>query len=120
MQKIFPPRWFNAMQHFLEHLPWEHKAGGPTQFRWMYSEERELKKLRVTVRSKASVEGCIAEAFTCKEITDFSSKYFSRASNMNAHTMWYHIVEEVLLSELSIFQWNGKSVGDSWWTLCHG
>jgi hypothetical protein len=25
--------------------------------------------------------------------------------------MWYHIVEEVLLSELSIFQWKGKGVG---------
>jgi hypothetical protein len=42
---------------------------------------------------------------------NFSSKYFSRANNMNAHTTWYHIVEEVLLSELSIFQWKGKGVG---------
>jgi hypothetical protein len=30
---------------------------------------------------------------------------------MNAHTTQYHIVEEVQLSELSIFQWKGKSVG---------
>jgi hypothetical protein len=57
------------------------------------------------------VEGCIAEAFTCKEITIFSSKYFSCANNVNAHTMQYHIVEEVLLSELSIFQWKGNGVG---------
>jgi hypothetical protein len=28
----------------------------------MYSQERELKKLRATVRNKARVEGCIAEA----------------------------------------------------------
>jgi hypothetical protein len=47
----------------------------------------------------------------CKEIMNFSSKYFSRASNVNAHTTWYHIVEEVPLSELSIFQWKGKCVG---------
>jgi hypothetical protein len=39
----------------------------------MYNEERELKKLRSTVRNKARVEGCIAEAFTCKEITKFST-----------------------------------------------
>jgi hypothetical protein len=57
------------------------------------------------------VEGCIEEAFTCKEITKFLSKYFSCANNVNAHTMHYHIVEEVLLSELSIFQWKGKGVG---------
>jgi hypothetical protein len=30
---------------------------------------------------------------------------------MNAHTIRYHIVEEVSLSELSIFQWKGKVVG---------
>jgi hypothetical protein len=60
MEKIFPPRWFNAMQHLLAHLPLEAKVGGPAQFRWMYSQERELKKLRFIVRNKARVEGCIA------------------------------------------------------------
>jgi hypothetical protein len=34
MEKIFPPGWFNAMQHLLVHLPWEAKVGGPVQFRW--------------------------------------------------------------------------------------
>jgi hypothetical protein len=63
------------------------------------------------VRNKARVEGCIAEAFTCKEIMNFSSKYFSRANNVNAHMMRYHILEEVPLSELSIFQWKGKGIG---------
>jgi hypothetical protein len=63
------------------------------------------------VCNKAGVEGCIAEAFTCKEIINFSSKYFSRANNVNAHTMRHHIVEEFPLSELSIFQWNDKGVG---------
>jgi hypothetical protein len=29
---------------------------------------------------------------------------------VNAHTMWYHIVEGVPLTELSIFQWKGKGV----------
>jgi hypothetical protein len=45
IEKIFPPGWFNAMQHLLVHLPGEAKVGGPAQFRWMYSQERELKKL---------------------------------------------------------------------------
>jgi hypothetical protein len=63
------------------------------------------------VRNKARVEGCIVEAFTCKEITNFLNKYFSRTNNANAHTTRYHIVEEVPLSELLIFQWKGKGVG---------
>jgi hypothetical protein len=37
--------------------------------------------------------------------------YFSHANNVNAHTQRYHIEEVVLLSELKIFQWNGKGVG---------
>jgi hypothetical protein len=77
----------------------------------MYSQERELKKLRVTVHNKARVEDCIAEIFMYKEIMNFSSKYFSCANNVNAHMTWYHIEEEVPLSELSIFQWKGEHVG---------
>jgi hypothetical protein len=63
------------------------------------------------VCNKARVEGCIAEAFACKEITNFSSMYFSRANNVNAPTTWYHVVKDVLLSELSIVQWKGTCVG---------
>jgi hypothetical protein len=77
----------------------------------MYSQEMKLKKFRATVRNKARVEGCIAEAFTCKEIMNFSSMYFSRNNNVNAHTPRYHIEEVGLLSELKIFQCNGKGVG---------
>jgi hypothetical protein len=79
-------------------------------FRWMYSQKRELKKLRYMVHNKTRVEGCIAEAFACKEITNFSSMYFSRANTMNAPTMRYRIVRDVPLSELSIFYWKGTSV----------
>jgi hypothetical protein len=111
MEKVFPPGWFNAMKYLPVYLPWEAKIGGSVQFRWMYSQERELKKLRATVRNKARVEGCIAEAFTCKEIMSFSSMYFSRNNNVNAHTPQYHVEEVVLLSELKIFQWYGKCVG---------
>jgi hypothetical protein len=106
MKKVFLSGWFNAMQYFLVHLSWEGKVGG-----LLYSQERELEKLRATVCNKAMVEGCIAETFTCKEIMNFSSMYFSRNNDMNAHTPQYHTEEVVLLSELKIFQWNGNGVG---------
>jgi hypothetical protein len=77
----------------------------------MYSLERELEKIRVTVHNKARVEGCIAEAFACKEITNFSSKYFSRANNVNAHMTRYHIVEEVLLSSCRFSNGRVKVLG---------
>jgi hypothetical protein len=113
MEKVFPPGFMNCMQHLMVHLPWEARVGGPVQFRWMYSQERELKKLRATVRNKARVEGCIAEAFAAKEITNFSNLYLSSANNVNAHSTRYHIVNEAPLSDLSVFQWKGIGVGAS-------
>jgi hypothetical protein len=44
----------------------------------MYPIERALKKLRASVRNKARVEGCIAEAFALKDISQFSTRYFAQ------------------------------------------
>jgi hypothetical protein len=33
LEKIFPPRWFNPMQHLLVNLPYEAKLGGRQQYR---------------------------------------------------------------------------------------
>jgi hypothetical protein len=98
-------------QHLLVHLPWEARVGELVQFKWVYSQERELKKLRYTIYNKARVEGCIADAFTCKEITNFSSIYFSCANDVNAPTTRYHVVRDVPLSELSIFNGMVKVLG---------
>jgi hypothetical protein len=29
MKTVFPPGWFNVMQHLLVHLTWEARVGGP-------------------------------------------------------------------------------------------
>jgi hypothetical protein len=49
LEKIFPPGWFNPLKHLLVHLPYEAKIGGPQQYRWMYHNERALKKLGAMV-----------------------------------------------------------------------
>jgi hypothetical protein len=77
-KKIFPPGWFNSMQHLLVHIPYEAKVDGPVRYRCMYHIERTLKYLRAMVSNKARVEGSIAELFLLKEITYFSSVYFLR------------------------------------------
>jgi hypothetical protein len=113
LEKIFPPGWFNLMQHLLIHLPYEAKIGGPRQYRWMYHIERALKKLRAMVRNKAKVEGCITEEFKLKEITYFSSVYFAEHHNVSAPTFRYHVDEDIPCSDLQIFQWTGVTVGAS-------
>jgi hypothetical protein len=69
LEKIFPPGWFNPMQHLLVHISYEAKVGGPVQYRWMYHIKRILKYLRAMVGNKTRVEGSIAESFLLKEIT---------------------------------------------------
>jgi hypothetical protein len=84
LEKIFPPGFFNPMQHLFIHLPYEAKVGGPVQYRWMFHIERALKKLRAMVGNKARVEGCIAEQFKLKEVAHFTSCYFAEEHNVFA------------------------------------
>ncbi|GAB2266583.1 hypothetical protein Dimus_037907 [Dionaea muscipula] len=45
-EKIFPPSFFNSMEHLPVHLPYEARVGGPAQYRWMYPIERYLHHLK--------------------------------------------------------------------------
>jgi len=40
LERIFPPSFFDSMEHLTIHLPYEAKVGGPVQYRWMYPFER--------------------------------------------------------------------------------
>jgi hypothetical protein len=40
LEKIFPPGFFDSMEHLPIHLPSEAILGGPVQYRWMYPFER--------------------------------------------------------------------------------
>jgi hypothetical protein len=60
----------------------------------MYPIERALKKLRASVRNKARDEGCIAEAFALKEISQFSTRYFTRANNVFAPLVRLYVENE--------------------------
>jgi hypothetical protein len=49
LDRIFSPRFFDTMQHLLVHLSYEAKVGSPMQYRWMYSIEKALKYLYITL-----------------------------------------------------------------------
>jgi hypothetical protein len=98
LEKIFPPGWFNLIQHLLVHISYEAKVGSPVKYRWMYHIERALKYLRSMVSNKARV--CITESFLLKEIIYFSSIYFMEEHNVNALTLRYNIDEEPPFSDL--------------------
>ncbi|XP_074288178.1 uncharacterized protein LOC141613344 [Silene latifolia] len=76
LEMIFPPSFFNSMEHLPVHLPYEVKVGGPVQYRWMYPFERFLNHLKRKIGNKAYVEGSICNAYLLEEISNFCSFYF--------------------------------------------
>ena len=40
LERIFPPGFFDSMEHLSIHLPYEARIASPIQYRWMYLFER--------------------------------------------------------------------------------
>lgn len=40
LEQIFPPGFFDCMEHLVVHLAYEALIGGPVAYRWMYVFER--------------------------------------------------------------------------------
>ncbi|XP_057803652.1 uncharacterized protein LOC131018985 [Salvia miltiorrhiza] len=78
LERIFPPSFFDSMEHLPIHLADEAMMAGPVQYRWMYPFERYLGKLKKTVKNKAKVEGSITNAYLVEEATAFCCYYSIR------------------------------------------
>ena len=76
LEIIFPPSFFDSMEHLPLHLATECKLGGPSNFRWMYFVERYLHNLKLKVKNKARAEGSMAERYIEEECVHFVSLYF--------------------------------------------
>ncbi|KAL0430524.1 UNVERIFIED_CONTAM: hypothetical protein Sradi_0678400 [Sesamum radiatum] len=76
LEKIFPPSFFDSMEHLPVHLAYEAMVGGPVQYRWMYPFGRFLYHLNKKVGNRARVEASIVEAYMIEEVSTFCSSYF--------------------------------------------
>ncbi|KAK2436720.1 hypothetical protein QL285_021692 [Trifolium repens] len=76
LERIFPPGFFDSMEHIPIHLPNEAILGGPVQYRWMYPFERLMGDSKRSVKNKARVEGSICTGYLHRETTYFCSHYF--------------------------------------------
>jgi hypothetical protein len=112
LEKIFPPGFFNPMQHLILHLPYEAQMGGPVPARWCYPIERCLKTLRKKCRNKGKIEASIAEAYILEEVTDFTEKYYTEnLPSVHNPPPRYNAGENE--SDLSLFQGKLGSVSAS-------
>ncbi|XP_025692615.1 uncharacterized protein [Arachis hypogaea] len=46
LERIFPPGFFNVMEHLPTHLAYEARVCGPVQYRWMYPFERVIRAFK--------------------------------------------------------------------------
>ena len=76
MEKIFPPSFFDIMEHLPVHLPDEALLGGPVQYWWMYPFERYLYHLKRKVKNRAHIAGSIVAQCINEEIANTSANYF--------------------------------------------
>ncbi|CAA7049001.1 unnamed protein product [Microthlaspi erraticum] len=77
LEQIFPPSFFDVMEHLAIHLPRETELGGPVQYRWMYPFERFMFHLKKKVKNLSKVEGSIVAQCINEERSNFSSHYFA-------------------------------------------
>ncbi|GJT57833.1 putative transposon, En/Spm-like protein [Tanacetum coccineum] len=81
LEKVFPPGFFDSMEHLVIHLVNEAINGGPEQYRWMYLYERKLGSLKRTIRNRARPEGSIVEAHRVSELSIYSPFQFETPLN---------------------------------------
>ncbi|OIT29436.1 hypothetical protein A4A49_35319 [Nicotiana attenuata] len=75
LEKVFPPTFFDVMEHLPIHLANEAKIAGPIQCRWMYPMERYIYFLKPFIRNRACAEGSIAEGYLAAECMTLCSRY---------------------------------------------
>ncbi|XP_055960094.1 uncharacterized protein LOC126661596 [Mercurialis annua] len=117
LERIFPPNFFDSMEHLPIHLPYEAKLAGPVQYRWMYPFERYLRKLKRKVTNKAKVEGSIATGYLYEEIAKFASFYFNDGDPTLPDRLQRNETRDDVVDDdvdrLSIFKPNGRPIGAS-------
>ncbi|XP_073137847.1 uncharacterized protein [Henckelia pumila] len=114
LEKIFPPSFFDCMEHLCVHLPHEARIAGPVKFRWMYPFERFLRRLKSTVRNKACVEGSICNAYLVSEASIFCEHYFGdsiQTRQRKTRCQQQNIVNEIGSELFAIFMVRGRHIG---------
>jgi hypothetical protein len=112
LEQVFPPGFFDSMEHLSVHLAYEAMLGGPVQYRWMYPFERFMGDSKRTVKNKARVEGSICASYLHRETSHFCSHYFNHLMLTPKNTR-NEVIDECQRSPwtLSVFRLPGRHSG---------
>ncbi|XP_050222432.1 uncharacterized protein LOC126672521 [Mercurialis annua] len=110
LERIFPPSFFDSMEHLPVHLPIKAMMAGPVQYRWIY-----LRKLKKKVSNKGRVEGSISSGYLNEETAKFVAYYFSEGDPMIPERLQRNEVCDIKIDNdvdrLFIFKPHGQSMG---------
>ncbi|XP_013617848.1 PREDICTED: uncharacterized protein LOC106324422 [Brassica oleracea var. oleracea] len=124
MEKIFPPSFFNVIEHLVVHLTYETLLRGPVHNGWMYPYERSMKHLKGKSKNLARVEGLIVSWSLNEETSHFTLYYFGSQvrTRKRAPTRYdddgvmpRYIVEDVPYIFCQIRRLGGK-LKEVWWS----
>ncbi|CAI9284879.1 unnamed protein product [Lactuca saligna] len=76
LEQIYPPSFFDSMEHLDIHLADEAIFGGPVHYRWMYQYKRKLDIIKRRINNKARFEGSIVNEHLVNELATYCSLYF--------------------------------------------
>ncbi|XP_045824924.1 uncharacterized protein LOC123917287 [Trifolium pratense] len=102
LERIFPPAFFDYMEHLVVHLAYEARLGGPVQYRWMYPFEKFMGNSKGLVKNKAKVEGSICASYLYNETIHFCYHYF--IDKFSGRNGW----NEIHPLTLSVFNLSGS------------
>ncbi|KAL9688614.1 hypothetical protein QQ045_033037 [Rhodiola kirilowii] len=109
LETIFPPSFFDSMEHLPVHLSDEVLLGGPIHYRWMYPFERFIYRLKNSAGSRSRVEASILNAYLQLEVTFLGSDYLgpefqTKARRLNRNEVLVGVEEE---GAISIYNYPG-------------
>ncbi|XP_028074364.1 uncharacterized protein LOC114276753 [Camellia sinensis] len=121
LERIFPPFFFDIMEHLPIHLAEEAKIAGPVQYRWMYFIERYLMTLKLYMRNRSHPKGSIAEGYLVEECMTFCSRYLDDVeSKLNRPIRNYDVSDNpgILLGH-ALGKGEGFALDNTSWVQAH-
>jgi hypothetical protein len=75
LEMVFPPSYFNSLEHFMMHIVDQIFALGPVYLHHMFPFERMIYVMKKFVRTRSHPEGSMIEGYTTEEIIECCADY---------------------------------------------
>ncbi|XP_048622962.1 uncharacterized protein LOC125592025 [Brassica napus] len=119
LEKIFPPSFFDVMEHLAVHLADEAALGGPVQYRWMYPFERYMMFEEFMTERNPYMSTNDLQILKDQHFAEWVKNYVVQASNTYEFPMW--MLDFVQGPQRKYKSWPiYHSRGYCFHTQCHG